>query len=243
MTTAQFTREYTIPHLEQVEGYTGRKANGLFMLKAGETWYTTIRGWAFCLPSKFKRLVSRFTPSCDLPVVTDERFIRWAEDWSYEKNKGPFAFKYEGDTAAARDFLANLTGKRAVAVASDLFESILGSYLHGQLGDRSSTTSNGKHSRDAYEVVNKGWQFDGFPGLYENKRKTMQIFRETDELVYEEPENVEGGVDFINMLCDVASKMVVCPFVFAKVIMERRDGEIYFINTPDAIYFSVRRSI
>jgi hypothetical protein len=247
MTTAQFIAKYTIPHLEQINSYSGRQANGLFMLKAGKQWYTTIKGWSFCLPRRFRRLLTTLTPKVELPVLTDERFIRWAEDHTYENsNDGPawLRFEYDGDYGVTRDFLANLFGKPAFALCSDLMDSILGNYLHGQLG--SGKQYDGKPSRDAFTMKSHGWQFaDDFPGIRAENRTDMQQYLENKEAPtrYPEPSQIEGGKEFIDMLCDVASKMVVCPFVFPKIILGRRDGEVYFINTPDRIYFYIRRSI
>lgn len=237
MTTNQFLKTYTVPHLEPFQQFSGEIINGLMMLKSNKKWYTTIIGWCFCLPRRFKRKMSNFTPSFNLPVLTDERFLDWAENHNWKDGD------LSEDGLAVKSFLSDLIGKPAVSMCTEMFEQVLTDYVW-QTYKNPKPVRDEKWSRAAYRMYDLGWQFDDhFPGIRDAKIEQLEVWKATKELVKKEPSEVEGGIEFLTMLTTFAEHTVVCPFVFPELILNRRDGEIYFINTPDTVYFTIRRSI
>jgi hypothetical protein len=253
--------QYNLLHTEKVKMYSGVYMTALFPIKETEQFYLSIEVWSH-MCSKFKRKKAGFELKLDIPTITDEKTINFLaehawHDW-VEKEKS----RKQSDTAEVVEYLNKIFPDKKKVFFYEL-DSILTAYAQGTFisyDDNGEIEKPSEHDIDTRKYYTHKYEryvdhptikalFEAyhaekdevkkkecFTKYHTAEREYVYKHRNLDSVFMELGKNgVAYPVAFSDGTADWYKKEYgkVCPYAHA--------GEIYFVVTPDTIYFERKR--
>ncbi len=246
---------YTKLHTRKVKMYCGVEITALHLLKKTAQYYISIESWSFCV-STFKEKIKKFVPKFALPKITDSKTAKFLDDHAWHD-------KEVGEDEEVRFQLLNKLYPKKKQVFFYELDAILSCYCHGSL----SVDKNGKrqeHAQRRVDYLNYKYLGDMNIGKGEDvvfpnnvnklKRKYRAASKENNTKAGEKAstkaykEYMEAAHIFLRENHDltpifntIGQNIIVCPYIFPEKAVDSHDGEIIFMETSDAVYYSIER--
>lgn len=237
--------------------YCGVELTILHSIKETKLYYTSIEVWAFCA-GKFKNLKKNYTLSLNIPLLTDERTIsilnkkgssKWLEEMKDNK-----------DCKEALEALNKIFPNKEKVYFHDL-DYIIGGWCKGDFlsyDDEGNINKTIDTDRLSYYAIK-------YPAKVEDTAISelhIKAMNEKDEASQEKyfdeyykmkSDYLFNHCNFNEVLINIGKNSVCYPFVFTdntaewsrqqygKLVGYAHAGEIFFIQTPDKIFFSIVR--
>lgn len=248
---------FNLMHTRSVKMYSGVEITALHLVKETPQYYLSLDSWAHCC-SQFKGKKDRTKLDFNIPVLTDDDCINFLDnkawhDWTIKEKDNP-------DMKETTSFLSKLFPNKKLIFFYEL-KSLIGAYCHGSFlrydeNGNIDTTYNGDiKNRKYYNFKYKGlFNQDNivFPNEITNLFDKYRVAVDEDkkDSAYKEYRKVIDNYilknyDLTNTFINVCKNSVCCPFAFSDATVEgysyEHAGEIYFVVTPEAIYFETER--
>ncbi len=247
-------------HTKKTKMMSGVEMTTLYPIKETEQFYMSIEVWAYCA-SKFKHKKEGFTLSVDIPVISDQKTIDFLDKKA--KHNWMERRKDESETKEIVAMLDRLYPNHKKAYFYEL-DSIISGYNNGAFlsydkdGNIEEPTEHDikerkyythKYNRFYHDVPEIKQAYEAYDNETDQKKKTekFSIYSDLEEN-YAYENNCLDDV-FLN----IGKNSVCYPVAFTrntaewskekygKLIGYAHAGEIYFVVTPDTIYFEVKR--
>lgn len=253
--------QYNLLHTEKVKMYSGVAITALFPIKETELFYLSIEVWS-PLCSKFKRKKAGFNLNLDIPVVTDENAISFLakhawHDW-VEKERA----REKTDTAEVIQYLDKIFPDKKKVFFYEL-DSFISAYADGTFvsyDDNGDVEKPSDHDMDMRKYYTHKYEryvedptvkalYDAYHAETDAEKKKVCFSKYHTA----EREFVYKNKNLDNIFIELSKNAVVYPVAFSdgtadwhkkeygKVCSYAHAGEIYFVVTPDTIYFQQKR--
>lgn len=253
--------DYNMLHTERNRMFSGVHTTILYPIKETEQYYRSIQVWASCA-SAFKRKKKNLTLKVDIPVITNEKTVKFLtdnywKDWVEKELNGNSSEMIE-----CIALLSKLFPDKEMRYFYE-FESIINSYQWGTF-ESFDDNGNAKPFKTSHIDRQKYYCSKYKIFLLEPEIKALydNYSSEIDEVkkkklfnVYYEAKNeyVFKHYNIVEQLTDIGRHSVCYPVAFSKGTatwyMEKYNkpcsyanaGKIHFVVTNDSVYFSVVR--
>lgn len=207
--------EYDLLHTRKVKSMYNTEITALHLIKETEQFHISLTSWAFCCGG-FKQLKFGNELKVEIPVITDEKSIEFLHNhaWKDYIQKTLTENKRATEMKETLSLLDRLFPDKKKFFFYEL-DSLIASFCFGNF---ISYDDNGK-----VEVVTEHdiEQREYYVQKYQRSAVTVDTF------------------------IDVCKKSIVCPYAFSRPTVVSSEyenaGEIYFVVTPDAVYFQFKR--
>lgn len=254
--------QYNLLHTEKVKMYSGLSMTALYPIKETELFYVSIEVWSH-MCSKFRRKKKNITLNVDIPILTDETAIKFLDqhcwhDWVQKEFK-----RKDTDTIETIEYLNRVFPDKEKVFFYEL-DSILTAYANGtfisydeKTGEIEKPSEHDIETRKYYTC--KYQKYNDDPTLtamrerWSNEKDKdlaqkylTQYFNANREYAYKNHclDNVfielgKHGVSYPVAFSEDTAKWAIEKY--GKKIAYANAGEIYFVATPDKVYFEKKR--
>lgn len=250
---------YNILHTEKSEMYCGVDLTILHSLKECKEWYNSIEVWAFCA-RKFKSKKKNLIPEINIPVVLDEKTIDflnkhcWKEWTTKQKN--------ESDMQEAIAALDKIFPDKEKIFFYEL-ESLVVGWCNGYF---ISYDANGQPEKPKdYQVEQQKYynykynRYLNIPHInelrdkFKNEQDKDLSKKYLTEYLREEEEYAFQHFNLNDIFIQIGQNVACYPFIFSegtadwykekygKVCPYAHAGEIFFVVTPNKVFFEIKR--
>lgn len=251
--------QYNLLHTRKAKMYCGTEITGLHLVKETDQFHMGLETWSHCV-GPFKQLKFGKELNFDIPVVTNEKSIEFLNknawhDWVAKQLKS----EKRGDIRETIAFLDRLFPDKKKTYFYEL-ESFISTYCHGSFlsyDDNGNIEEPSEHDiKQRKYYTGKYYRGDGKFESEEVKKlyDAYDKVRDSDKAIKDkaftkyydaEQDYVFNKYNLTDTFIDVSKNAVVCPYAFSDATVKgmsyEHSGEIYFVVTPDTIYFEVKR--
>jgi len=235
-------------HTEKAKMYSGVEMTTLYAIKETEKFYMGIEVWAFCA-SKFKAAKANKTLEVKIPIITDEKTIKFLEEncwvnYSEQRNEN-------SDFDETITLLNRLFPDKKKHFIFEL-DGIISTYCNGgflpkKLGDMAKYY-NQKYNKFCEDEEVKTKMLKWTSEKDEDLRK--QYLKEYRDF---EKEYTWLNHNLVDVLNQIGENCICYPVAFSrgtaewskekygKEIAYAKAGEIFFVVTNDSIYYEIKR--
>lgn len=231
--------------------FSGVEITGLHLLKRTSQYLIGIESWSHCV-GNFKIKIKNFVDEFNIPLIEDQKTIDFLNEHAWKKweeredNQDP-------DTVSKKEFINKLFPGKKQYYFYEL-ESLLSLWTNGSLlmydkeGNIKPKTENNLRNIDYYNYKYLGMKDFGPPHVDILFKKYLEI--KNDEKKKTEAykkyraahdKYIRENLDLSDVFKIIGENIVVCPFVFSPTSLGSCDGEILFLNTPEAVFTSIVR--
>jgi uncharacterized LabA/DUF88 family protein len=252
--------KYNLLHTEKVKMYCGVTMTALFPIKETNQFYISIEVWSH-MCRKFKRKKDGFTLNVDIPIITDEKAIAFLAQHAWHDWVGEEIERKDSDMIETIEYLNRIFPNKKKVFFYEL-DSILSAYASGTFlsyekdGSIENPSEHDINSRKYYTnkynhadvpelvVLRKKWTGEKDKELAEQylteytkaKREYNYLHNNLDSIFIELGKN---GVGYPVAFSEDTAKWSIEKY--GKKIAYAHAGEIYFVVTPDTVYFQQKR--
>lgn len=244
-------------HTEKTKMYSGVEMTTLYPIKETDHYYVSPEVWAYCA-SRFKAKKYKTTLNVDIPILTDEKAIEVLErrawkDWVVKKIN-----EDKSDMKEAISLLDKVFPNKEKLYYFEL-DSLLGAYNQGSFisydkeGNIEEPTQHCLENRVYYNSkCYMGGKDEKLTALYaklkgEKDEKALgKIFDAIEQYKFEH-------YNVVPQLIEIGKHSVCYPVAFSdntaewskekygKLLGYAHAGEIFFVATPDKVFFEIKR--
>jgi hypothetical protein len=252
---------YNLLHTVKTKMYCGVELTTLHSIKENAIWYTSIEVWAFCA-SKFKAKKKNVTLSVDIPLVTDEKAIAFLNKHCWANRVEKEINDNDSETIEIVAALKKLFPDKEPVYFYEL-DSLIVAWCNGSFlsyDDNGNVETPRKHHIDNQKYYsNKYIRSVDAPHIValekkwtDEKNKELKE-RYLDEYFNAKEEYVFKHHNLTDVFIEICKNAVCYPFIFSKNTAEwsrekygklvgyAHAGEIFFVQTPDKVFFNVTR--
>lgn len=252
--------KYNLLHTRKVKMYCGTEITGLHLVKETDQFHISLESWAFCC-SSFKQLKFGKELKVEIPIATDERVIAFLEKKAWkdyvqktltENSNGIIEMK---ETLA---FLDRLFPEKRKVYFYEL-DSLIGAYCHGTF---ISYDKDGKlEEPNEHELKERKYYSSKYNMAAGRKDPTVKALYDAYHAVSDadekekheafskyydaEQDYVYKNFNLTDTFIEMGKSFVVCPYAFSRPTVKgstyEHVGEIFFVVTPDAVFFQTKR--
>lgn len=261
--------QYDKLHTKKVKMFSGVEMTALYPIKETAQYYMSIEVWAYCA-SKFKHKKEGFTLSVDIPTITDERTIAFLNeeawhDWTSKEKKNDDmketlekldklfpnhkkVFFYELDSIISKYTHGSF-------LSYDANGNVKAPSEHDIEARKYMTHKYNRHAGRDIPEINAAYE------EYKAIVRSDKNNKEQEELAtkkYRVYHDLESDYTYANHCLDdvfltIGQNAVCYPVAFSdntaewsrekygKLIGYAHAGEIFFVVTPDTVYFEINR--
>ncbi len=252
--------EYNLLHTRKSKMYSGVELTGLHLVKETSQFYIGFETWSHCI-GPFKKLKFDTQLNYDIPVVTNQKSIDFLNehawhDWVARELESE---KKKGQMVETIAFLDRLFPGKKKAYFYEL-ESFVSTYCHGSFlsyDDNGNIEEPSEHHIEhrkyytgKYYRGNGKFENEKIKALYDVYDKVRDGDKKIKDKAFTAYYNAEQDYVFnkynlTDTFIDISKNAVVCPYAFSDATVKgtsyEHAAEIYFVVTPDTVYFEVKR--
>ncbi len=241
----------------KVKMMSGVELTALHLLKETPDYYVSIESWAFCC-STFKKMKHLADLKVEIPTVNDRRTISFLNlhawhDWVDREinDKGTDMIETVG-------FLDRLFPDKKKVFFYEM-DTIISSFCFGNFisyDNDGNVEARSEHSEEKIGYLNNKYygRFDDSEIVYPKEVKILkQKYRDEKNdnaatIAYKayrkaSDKFLRENHDLSDIFLGIGQNAVVCPYIYTKPTLfdYAHAGEIYFVVTPDTVYFCIGR--
>jgi hypothetical protein len=253
--------QYNLLHTKKVKMFSGVEMTALFPIKETEQFYVSVEVWSH-MCSKFRHKKEGFTLNVDIPILTNETAIKFLEEHAWNDWVDREFERKDSDMIETIQYLNKVFPDKKKVFFYEL-DSILSAYASGtfisydlETGEVEKPNENDIDSRKYY--TNKYSPHDAPELTALRTRWTSEKNEELSQKYLTEYTLAKRDYSYKNNCLDsvfieLGKHSVGYPVAFSedtakwsiekygKKIAYAHAGEIYFVATPDTVYFQQKR--
>jgi hypothetical protein len=245
-------------HTRLVKMFSGVHITGLHLIKETAQFFMGFESWCHCC-GNFKALKYEFELKFNIPVISNEKTIAFLDKhaWKHWVDEEIASERKKGEMQETIDLLNRLFPEKKKIFFYEL-NSIISAFCHGSFisyddkGNveelREHAIKSQKYYCSKYKMLCK--ETPELQALYDAYHKAKDSDKKLKDEAFTKfhsasQDYVYEKYNLVDVFINIGENSVVCPCAFSRPTVEGSEyehaGEIYFVVTPDAVYFETTR--
>lgn len=247
-------------HTKKSKMYSGVELTTLYPIKETAQFYVSIEVWAYCA-SNFRGKKDRTTLNVDIPVVTDEKAVAFLAKHGWKDWVAKQTADGDSDITEAIALLDKIFPDKKKVFFYEL-DSLIGAYCggtfisyddNGNVEPRPNKDDQAKYYNQKYNGHLKSPELEAAQLKWTSEKDKKKKDQYLTEYVNMEEKYAWEHNNLVDVFIEVCRNSVCYPVAFSrgtadwskekygKEIAYAKVGEIFFVTTPDTVYFQTKR--